>query len=104
MSFSIFEVLMLICFGVSWPVSIVRSYRARSAKGKSLLFLILLGLAYICGILHKTLVRTDIALAFYIINFLMVMADIALYARNARLDKLRAAGSHTINECEEIKQ
>ncbi len=100
MTFSIFETLMLLCFGASWPVSILRSYRARSTQGKSLGFLILLELAYICGILHKTLVRTDIVLALYIINFLMVLADIALYARNARLDRQRA---QTNNECEEIK-
>lgn len=100
MTFSIFETLMLLCFGASWPVSILRSYRACSTQGKSLGFLILLELAYICGILHKTLVRTDIVLALYIINFLMVLADIALYARNARLDKQRA---QTNNECEEIK-
>ena len=89
MTFSVFETLMLLCFGASWPVSILRSYRARSVQGKSLVFLILLGLAYICGILHKTLVRTDIVLALYIVNFLMVLADIALYARNARLDRQR---------------
>lgn len=100
MTFSVFEALMLLCFAASWPVSILRSYRARSTEGKSLVFLILLELAYICGILHKTLVRTDIVLALYIANFLMVLADIALYARNARLDRQRA---QTNNECEEIK-
>ena len=100
MTFSVFEALMLLCFGVSWPVSIVRSYRARSARGKSLLFLVLLAMAYICGILHKTLVRTDAVLALYIVNFLMVCADIALYARNARLDKLTDAPD-TVNKCED---
>ncbi len=99
MTFSVFETLMLLCFGASWPVSILRSYRARSVQGKSLVFLLLLELAYICGILHKTLVRTDIVLALYIVNFLMVMADIALYARNARLDRQRA---QTNNDCKEI--
>jgi len=79
---------MLICFGVSWPFSIVRSIRARSSKGKSLTYLILLGLAYVSGILHKTLIDLDIVLALYIINFIMVSADIALYFRNARIDRL----------------
>jgi hypothetical protein len=101
MSFSIFETLMLLCFGASWPFSIVRSYRARSAEGKSLLFLVLLELAYICGILHKLIDYTDIALALYIANFLMVLADIALYFRNTRLDKKRAALAEPNNECEE---
>lgn len=102
MSFSIFEVLMLVCFGASWPFSIVRSYRARSASGKSLLFLVLLELAYISGILHKLFYSTDIALALYIVNFLMVLADIALYFRNTRLDKQRTVFAEQNNECEEI--
>lgn len=91
MNFSVFEALMLIAFGVSWPVSIVRSIKARSSEGKSLLYLILLELAYICGILHKLIVSLDIVLALYIINFIMVSIDIALYFRNARLDAARKA-------------
>lgn len=93
MGFSIFEALMLICFGVSWPFSIVRSWRARSSKGKSLVFLILIELTYISGILHKTLVSLDIVLGLYILNFLMVSIDIALYIRNARLDRLHDEGN-----------
>ena len=38
---SIFETMMIICFGISWPLSIVRSYRSRSTKGKSLMFMLL---------------------------------------------------------------
>ena len=90
MQFSVFEALMLICFGFSWPFAIVRSYRARSVKGKSIIFLILLLLAYTSGILHKALFRFDIVIALYIYNFIMVAADIALYIRNSRLDKLSA--------------
>ena len=89
MDFSIFEALMLICFGISWPFSIIRSVRARSSKGKSLLYLILLDLAYISGMLHKIIISLDIVLALYIINFIMVSIDIVLYFRNARLDAAR---------------
>ena len=88
MQFSVFEALMLLCFGISWPFAIVRSYRARSVKGKSLAFLVLLLLAYIAGILHKALFRFDIVIALYIYNFVMVAADIVLYIRNLKLDKL----------------
>ena len=91
MDFSVFEALMLICFGISWPFSIARSWKARSTKGKSIMYLLLLGLAYISGILHKTIVSLDIVLALYILNFLMVSIDIALYIRNAKLDRLRDA-------------
>lgn len=89
MQFSIFEALMLFCFGLSWPFAIVRSFRARSVKGKSLVFLVLLLLAYIAGILHKAIYSFDIVIALYIYNFVMVATDIALYARNFRLDKER---------------
>ena len=85
--FSIFEALMLICFGVSWPFAIIRSYRARTAKGKSLLFLAFLNLAYLSGILHKVLVNLDVVLVLYAANFLMVSIDMALYIRNTRLDR-----------------
>lgn len=88
MDFSVFEALMLICFGISWPFAVVRSWRARSAKGKSIVYLVLLNLAYIAGILHKTLVSLDIVLGLYILNFIMVSTDIALYIRNSRLDSL----------------
>lgn len=89
MEFSIFEAGMLVCFGISWPISIIRSHRARSAKGKSLLFLILLVLAYTAGILHKSLVRFDIVIALYILNFVMVLIDISLYIRNTKIDKAK---------------
>lgn len=90
MDFSIFETLMLICFGISWPFSIIRSYRSRTSKGKSLLFLVLLVLAYISGILHKVLINFDIAIILYIINLVMISIDIMLYIRNAKLDKLKS--------------
>ena len=89
MEFSIFEAAMLVCFGISWPVSIVRSIRARSAKRKSLLFLILIFLAYTSGILHKSLVRFDIVIVLYILNMTMILIDIALYIRNTKLDKAK---------------
>ena len=34
----VFEVIMLCCFGASWPFNIARSIRSRTAKGKSLTF------------------------------------------------------------------
>ena len=49
---SIFEVLMLACFGAAWPFSLVRSYKARSNKGKSLFFLVVLFVGYILSLIH----------------------------------------------------
>lgn len=83
-----FEMLMLICFGISWPISVMKSYRARTSKGKSLMFEVAIFVGYICGIISKLLYGTlNFALALYFINIAMVGTDIALYFRNRKLDK-----------------
>lgn len=33
-----FEIIMIISFGTSWPMNVAKSYRSRTAKGKSLGF------------------------------------------------------------------
>lgn len=87
---SILEAAMVICFGLSWPMSIIRSYRARSAKGKSLLFMIFIDIGYLCGIASKLLSQTyNLAFFFYFPNVIMVTTDICLYFRNKHLDHLR---------------
>jgi len=83
----IFEIAMLVCFGVSWPVSIYRSVKSRTAKGKSLVFLIFIFVGYIAGILNKVVNGVDYVMVLYIINALMVFADVLLYFRNSALDK-----------------
>ncbi|MBR5943192.1 MAG: hypothetical protein IKZ81_07630 [Clostridia bacterium] len=83
----ILEAAMVISFGVSWPTSIIKSYRAHTAKGKSLLFLCLIFFGYLCGIAAKIISgNITYVFAFYVLNLLMVGADIALYFRNRRLD------------------
>jgi hypothetical protein len=82
---SIFEIIMLICFGAAWPFSIYRSYTSRSVEGKSLLFLLVIFLGYIAGILHKTFYNYDNVIYLYTLNMLMVGIDILLYLRNRRL-------------------
>lgn len=82
------EIAMIVLFGASWPANVVKSYRSRTAKGKSLLFLVLIFVGYLCGIAAKCFfVQTKwYVLFFYILNTVMVGADIVLYFRNARLD------------------
>jgi len=87
---SVFEMIMVICFGLSWPLSVYKSWRSRTAKGKSLFFELFIWLGYISGIAGKIIthnVRPLYVFVFYIINIIMVSADIALYIRNRRLDK-----------------
>lgn len=82
---SIFEVIMLICFGAAWPLSIYKSYTSRSIAGKSALFLVVILIGYVAGILHKIFNQYDAVIYLYILNFLMVLADLLLYIRNSRL-------------------
>ncbi len=84
------ETIMIICFGLSWPNNVMKSIRSRTAKGKSLPFLLLVELGYVAGIIGKIITRTwNLATVFYFINFAMVLTDILLYFRNAKLDRER---------------
>lgn len=91
----VLETMMLVAFGVSWPINAYKSYKARSTKGKSLLFLILIFSGYICGIISKlinpvymsSLSTKWYVLAVYIFNFVMVGTDLLLYFRNRQLEK-----------------
>ncbi|MBR4881578.1 MAG: hypothetical protein IKU19_06560, partial [Clostridia bacterium] len=49
----IFESIMLLCFGMSWPISVCKSIRSRSTKGKSAVFIMVIILGYISGIAGK---------------------------------------------------
>jgi len=87
---SVFEISMLICFGISWPFSIYKSYTSRSTKGKSLVFLYVIAAGYVAGILHKMFYHFDGVIVFYLINLLLVIADIALFYRNMWIEKQRS--------------
>lgn len=84
---SLFEILMLICFGASWPFSIHKSWTSRKTGGKSVHFLVLIVIGYIFGIIHKVLYRPDPVVYLYALNALMVTADIGLFYRNRRLEQ-----------------
>ncbi len=82
---SIFEVIMLVCFGAAWPFSLYRSYSSRTNGGKSIFFLGVVFAGYIAGILHKLFYSYDPVIYLYALNGMMVMADILLYFRNQKL-------------------
>lgn len=87
--YELMEICMIVAFGFSWPMNVIKSYKARSIKGKSLAFLLLIFFGYICGILGKLAAPSFkwYVMFFYILNFVMVGADLLLYIRNYRLDK-----------------
>jgi hypothetical protein len=76
---SIFEVIMLVCFGISWPISIAKSIRTKVVAGKSPLFMAIVCLGYVSGIIHKILYSFDWVIALYVINMILIAIDISLY-------------------------
>ena len=94
----ILEIIMIVSFGVSWPMHVIKSYKARTTKGKSLAFVLLILFGYVAGITSKLVNETYMAdigrkwyvLFFYVLNFVMVSVDLCLYIRNYRIDKQRA--------------
>jgi lipopolysaccharide export LptBFGC system permease protein LptF len=87
---SVFEALMLVCFGAAWPFAVYRSWRSRSTGGKSAAFLYVIFAGYVFGTLHKILHSLDAVIWLYVANGLMVAADIALYHRNRRIERRKA--------------
>ena len=101
----LFEIIMIVSFGFSWPMNVIKSYRARTTKGKSLAFLLLISIGYVFGIAGKLIGGNYkwYVLFFYVLNFIMVSADLVMYIRNYKLDKLAEErvdvfiGNHTWN-------
>lgn len=86
----ILEAVMLICFGISWPVSVYKSWTSRKTGGKSLLFLLLIDTGYLVGLAGKILYRPGWIIGVYCLNLLFVTTDVVLYFRNRSLER-RAA-------------
>ena len=91
----ILEVIMIVSFGASWPLNVIKSYKARTTKGKSLGFLFLIFFGYIAGISSKLLNDSYMmsfsskwyVLFFYVLNLIMVGTDLCIYFRNYKLDR-----------------
>ena len=90
------EALTIFCFGLSWPISIRKSLVSRTAKGKSLFFEVFLLIGYSCGIARKIIQTCGgssgfifyLSFIFYVLNFIEISIDVALYFRNVKLDRL----------------
>ena len=86
----VFEVLMLVCFGLSWPFNIMKSYRSRTARGKSVGFEVLILIGYLLGITGKFISgNVTYVVVVYVLDILMVSCDFIITLRNHRLDKIR---------------
>ena len=84
----IFEVIMLICFGMSWPISVYKSFKSKSTKGKSVLFIVAIIVGYISGIIGKIVNKQiNYVLILYCINLIIVSLDLVLFFVNKHLEK-----------------
>ena len=98
---SFFESIMLICFGLSWPISVYKSIKSRSAKGKSAVFIIAIIIGYNAGITGKIIGgQSGYILLIYAFNLCMVSIDLALYFVNRK----REEGVAYERVCEEEKR
>ena len=94
---SIFEIIMLLCFGAAWPFSIHKSIVSKSVTGKSLAFLLIVWVGYLAGILHKIFYHPDIVIVFYAINLTMVSIDTIIFLQNKRnLNKKQQIKTNTL--------
>lgn len=100
---------MILCFGLSWPISIYRSYVSGTAKGKSIFFEVFLWVGYIFGIIRKLIQYFDptgtglnflfyLGLVFYFLNIIEITVDMALYFRNRKLDMARDAACSSMEK------
>ena len=91
----ILEIVMLICFGISWPLNLFKAIKSKTAKGISPFFYLLILVGYFAGIISKLLNEAYMAafatkwyvLIFYFINLVMVILNLIVYFRNKTLEK-----------------
>lgn len=89
---NILEALMIVSFGISWPINIAKLLKSRTAKGTSILFYYLIDIGYVAGIAAKFVKLSEgistpwYVWFFYVLNFCMVFAGIIIYYRNKKLD------------------
>lgn len=93
------EAIMLICFGLSWPISVCKNFKLKTAKGMSLSFTLLITLGYVAGISAKIITgNINFVLIVYFINLFMVSMNIVIYFINRHYDKAEEERNHGIIE------
>lgn len=81
------EAGMLLCFGVSWPVDVMKTLRTRRTEGKSLAFMSLVLTGYVLGLSGKMAKATgpgallEWVAALYVFNAVIIIVDIVITMR-----------------------
>lgn len=76
---SVLEAGMMLCFGASWPFQVVKTFKTKEVKGKSIQFLWLVEIGYVLGMLHHILYAPDNVIYLYLLNFVLVGMDMTMY-------------------------
>lgn len=87
------EIVMIVSFGISWPLNVIKAYRSRTTRGVSLPFLLLIFIGYLWGIAGKLLSNSFkwYVLFFYVFNAIMLSVNLLIYIRNYRIDQAQRA-------------
>ena len=86
-----FDSVMLVCFGLYWPLNVIKAYKAGPTKGTSLPFILLNIPGYIAGITAKLISgQINYVLVVYLLNLAIVSMHVVVYFRNAALDSKHA--------------
>ena len=93
----VLETVMLICFGFSWPLSVIRNYRSKTAKSMSLPFILMIIVGYAAGLAAIIISHSaGYVLIVYFFNLLMVLANLVIYFINRRADLKMAEDAQPI--------
>lgn len=95
----IFEFIMLVCFGLSWPISVYKSIKSRSTQGKSVVFIVAIIIGYVSGIIGK-IVNNQLTyvLIIYCFNLVVVSVDLVLFFINLNKEKKNLENGGINNE------
>jgi hypothetical protein len=86
------ESTMLVCFGLSWPMNLAKNIKAKSARNMSLQFILLIITGYVAGITAKIYThRFNYVLVVYLLNLVIVSANVIVYFVNRRYDRQEQA-------------
>ena len=95
------ESTMLICFGLSWPMNLAKNIKARSARNMSLQFILLIIIGYVAGISAKIYNhRFNYVLIVYLLNLVVVSANVIVYFINRRYDRQMQAANAELSRHE----
>ena len=82
------EAIMLVCFGLSWPMNLIKNIKAKTAKTMSLKFILLIIFGYVAGITAKIINhQINYVLIVYLLNIAVVSLNLVVYFINRRRDK-----------------